>query len=225
MITFIQPGNMTDSNVKAFFSTKATNNDLKEVLNTAGITSRVYLPVQKHTGRVKILENDFKPEVADAILTERKGVLIGVQVADCVPILLYDKGKSAVGAVHAGWRGTAAGILKNTIKTMQEKYKSSAENILIAIGPSIRECCYNVGSEVKDAVCEATGEGGYYHETDGKLFIDLSNANRIQALSSGVLEKNIWQSEECTFCNPEKFHSYRYAKDSAGRQGGFIGII
>ncbi|MBI5050170.1 MAG: peptidoglycan editing factor PgeF [Nitrospirae bacterium] len=225
MITLIQPGNMTGSNVRAFFSTKAPNNDTKEVLNTDGIASCVYLPVQKHTSMVKILENDFNPEVADAILTGRKGVLIGVQVADCVPILLYDKEKLAVGAVHAGWRGTASGILKNTIKIMQEKFKSSAEDILIAIGPSIRECCYNVGSEVKDAVCEATGEGSYYHETDGKLFIDLSSANRIQALSMGVLDGNMWQSGECTFCNPERFHSYRYAKDSAGRQGGFIGML
>ena len=139
-----------------------------------------------------------------------------------MPILLYDAQKAVIGAVHAGWRGTANQILKNTLKIMQDKFRCSAENILVAVGPSIRQCCYNVGDDVKTAVQKATGEGFYHRSQDGKLFVDLSSANVIQAMSSGIPQKNIWQSEECTYCSPLGFYSYRRTKDSIGRQGGFI---
>ncbi len=223
---FIKPHNFITSGVEAFFTTKTLSSNFHEPLKDSGFTEdSIYMPQQKHTDHVMILEDDSKPQIADAILTGRKGVLIGVQVADCVPVLLFDKEKSVIGAVHAGWRGTSAGILKKTINAMKESFGASAEDILVALGPSIRQCCYNVGDEVKDAVHMATGEDGYFFKRDEKYLIDLSNANRIQALSAGVLEKNIWQSEECTFCKPAKFHSFRYAKDRAGRQGGFIGMM
>ncbi|MBI4681277.1 MAG: peptidoglycan editing factor PgeF [Nitrospirae bacterium] len=224
---FIKPHNLTYSNLKAFFTTKSLNGSLRDLAGFKALpkfSNRVYLPIQKHTDKVMVLENDFKPVVADAVITRKKGVLIGIHVADCVPILLYDKKKSLIGAVHAGWRGTAAQILKNTIKAMQKRFHSSAEDVLIAIGPSIRQCCYEVGEEVKHAVYNVTGEGSYYRRQNGKYFIDLSSANMIQALSMGIQEENIYQSDECTFCNPDRFYSYRYTKGSAGRQGGFIGM-
>jgi len=231
MEIFIKPHNIIHTDVRAFFTTKVPSNPeinsgLKELLKHIGISkNEIYLPIQRHTNKVMILHDDFKPEIADAVLTQRKGVLIGVEVADCVPILLYDKQRSVIGAVHAGWRGTVAEILKTTIKIMKEEFNSSTKDVLIAIGPSIRQCCYNVGDEVKTAVHKATGEGDYYHRRNNKYFIDLSSANRIQVLSIGIPEQNIWQSEYCTFCNPERFHSYRYTKDPNGRQGGFIGLI
>jgi len=224
-VDFIKPYNMAHSNIKAFFTTKTLNDNLKELLNGVGIFEQdIYLPIQRHTNKIIILDNDFKPVIADAVLTEKKGLLIGVQVADCVPILLYDEDKEIIGAVHAGWRGTAKGILKNTIRTMQERFSSSPEDILIAMGPSIRGCCYVVSDEVKTAIQNVTGEGAYCLK-DRKYFVDLSSANKIQALSMGVPQQNIWQSDECTFCNPDKFYSYRYAKGANGRQGGFIGML
>ncbi|MBI4687566.1 MAG: peptidoglycan editing factor PgeF [Nitrospirae bacterium] len=216
---------MPHSQINAFFTTKAPNGNLGGLLNTIGVSKdNVYIPVQKHTNEAVILESNMEPVVADAVLTKREGVIIGIQVADCVPVLLYDKKKAVIGAVHAGWRGTAGGILKNTISAMHERFGSLTEDIMIAIGPSIRECCYMVGEEVINAVSAVTGEGDYYRRHNGKYIIDLSLANRLQALSLGVPEKNIWQSGECTSCNPQKFHSYRYTNGAAGRQGGFIGI-
>jgi len=224
--SLIKPLIFVHDGVHAFFTTNSLKNDLTGGI--AKLTSipekNIYLPIQRHTNKIHALESDFKPVVADAVITRRKAVLIGVQVADCVPILLYDSRKSAIGAVHAGWRGTAKEILKNAINTMQERFNSAVKDILIALGPGIRQCCYSVGEEVKNAIYKATGEGNYYHQQDGKHFIDISYANKIQALSVGVPEENIWQSDECTFCNPQKFYSYRYTKDSAGRQGGFIGM-
>lgn len=222
----IKPLIFTHDGIRAFFTTHFLNDSLLE--NIGGIVDipkeNIYLPIQKHTNKIHVLESDFSPVIADAVLTAEKNILIGVQVADCVPILLYDRDKWIIGAVHAGWRGTAAHILKNTIRTMQERFSSSPKDILIAIGPSIRQCCYDVDNDVKTAIQSATGEGAYYHNSGNKYFIDLSSANRIQALSMGVLQQNIWQSDECTFCNPDRFYSYRYTKNFTGRQGGFIGM-
>jgi YfiH family protein len=142
-----------------------------------------------------------------------------------VPIVLFDEKKRVIGAVHAGWRGTAAQILKKTIKVMVEHFRSSPDNIIMAFGPSIKGCCYAVDSDVNDAVCISTGAGEYSSRKNSKFFIDLSSANMVQALSLGVRKDNIWVSKECTFCNPDRFHSYRYHENHAGRQGGFIGIF
>lgn len=220
---FIEPPNIISSGASALFTTKVSASKiLSKKFNIS--KNDIYLPIQKHTGNVHLLESDFKPVTADAVITSRKNVLIGVMVADCVPILLYDRNKKVIGAVHAGWKGTSTQILKKTIKTMHKKFHCSSKDILIAIGPSIRQCCYSVGNEVITAVQKSTGEGDYYQKQDGQYFIDLSSANKVQALSLGVPGQNIWQSEECTFCNPDKFHSYRYSRDHAGRQGGFIGM-
>lgn len=223
---FIEPQNLNFSALTAFFTTRLAGNNSTDIMAERYSVSRdnIYLPIQKHTDMVQILDSSLSPAIADAVITQKKGILIGVQVADCVPVLLYDRTRGVIGAVHAGWRGTAQEILKGAIRAMRERFNSSPDNIHIAIGPSIRQCCYEVGDEVEISVRSVTGEGDYYINKDNKYFIDLSSANKIQALSIGIPEENIWQSEECTFCNPEKFHSYRHTKKSAGRQGGFIGM-
>ncbi len=186
---------------------------------------KIYMPIQKHTDKVLRLDAELEPKIADAVITNRKDVIIGVQTADCVPILLYDSKAQAIGAVHAGWRGTAAQILKKAIRAMEDRFGSSASNIIVAVGPSIKGCCYNVGYEVIEAVEIATGKGDYWTRKGEQYFLDLSVANRQQAISSGVPMENIWTSEDCTFCLPEKYYSYRYARGPTGRQGGFIGTL
>ncbi|MBI5632101.1 MAG: peptidoglycan editing factor PgeF [Nitrospirae bacterium] len=190
-------------------------------------TSRdqIYLPIQKHTDKVVVIEASLEPVIADAVITKQKGLLIGVQVADCVPVLLCDLKKQVVGAVHAGWRGTAEAILKKTILTFYDKFFSDPADIQVAIGPSIRQCCYEVDGEVIRAVSLATGNSDYFKSKGDKFCLDLAAANQVQALTAGVPEGNIWISDDCTFCSPEKFFSYRFAKGSTGRQAGFIGIL
>jgi len=215
-----------DGQVKAFFTGKSLGADRDKISKVFSIDKDdIYLPLQKHTDIVWLLNADRTPVPADAVITQAKGILIGVQVADCVPALLHDKKKSVVGAVHAGWRGTSLQIMKKTILFIVEQFDSDPHDINMAIGPSIRGNCYAVGTEVKDAVLKATGPGDYIILRDGKFCMDLSSANMLQALSAGIPLKNIWRSHECTFCNPRVFHSYRYHKDYAGRQGGFIGIF
>lgn len=212
--------------VTAFFTGKDPGAGLSDISRILGIKKEnIYLPVQKHTDKVLILDSDLGPKIADAVITNRKGVLTGVQVADCVPVLLYDKEKGVTGAVHAGWRGTAEGILKKTIRAIVERFFCKPDNILIAIGPSIRQCCYEVDHEVFHAVEKATGHGEYHRRKGEKYCLDLPSANKYQAMSTGVPETNIWISPDCTFCNPDRYFSYRYAKGSTGRQAGFIGRI
>jgi len=226
MKRIIEPPGFSSSKIKAFFTTKILGNNAEKVQAVSREINiskeKVYLPIQKHTGKVHILESDLQPVVADAVVTGDKQVLIGVLVADCVPVILYDPLMNVIGAVHAGWRGTAQQILKNTIAVMKDRFDCLPQHISVAIGPSIRQCSYEVGKEVKTAVVNATGEGPYYHKERDKYFIDIAYANKMQACSMNVPEQNIWQSQECTFCDPEKFHSYRYSGDCAGRQGGFI---
>jgi len=172
-----------------------------------------------------LLLDSFEPRIGDAVITDRQGVLIGVQGADCVPILLYDRRTHATAAVHAGWRGTAAEIMKKTIGAMGERFSSSPSDITMAVGPAIRWCCYGVGYEVIDAVRKVTGAGDYFIVRADKYCLDLPAANRYQALSAGVLPENIWMSDDCTFCRSERYYSYRFAKGPTGRQGGFIGVV
>ncbi|BCB96929.1 laccase domain protein [Dissulfurispira thermophila] len=212
--------------VNAFFTTRTLGCNIDAVSKAFNIPpNNIYLPIQKHTDKVLILDYSLEPKIADAVITNRKDILIGVQTADCVPILLYDKKTHVVGAVHAGWRGTAEGILKKTIEVMVERFYSIPSDIMVATGPAIRWCCYGVGYEVIEAVTRVTGNGDYIIKRGEKYCIDLPTANTYQAISSGVLLDNIWMSGECTFCLPEKYYSYRYAKGATGRQCGFIGIV
>ncbi len=208
-----------DGHVMGFFT------DRELGLNISGLTGRkVYIPKQEHTDKIIVVGKDLKQRAGDAVLTERHDILLGVTTADCVPILVYDKAVLVVGAIHAGWRGTAKGILKKTIEKMKKKYGSRPEDILISLGPSIRWCCYEVGEDVLKAVEKATGKGEYHKKQDGKICLDLQTANKVQAASVGVPEQNISMIEECTFCYPERYYSYRYNKKTKGRQGGFIGL-
>ena len=225
----IAPANIASLNVRAFFTTKHMskhNDNMKEVLAKEFHISKddIYLPIQKHTGNIHVLESDREPVIADAVVTHTRNIFIGILVADCVPILLYDGCKGVIGAVHAGWRGTAKQILKNTLEIMSQRFHCYPGNISVAIGPSIRGCSYEVGEEVVSEVQRATGEGTYYGRMHNKYYIDLSSANKLQALSAGISEDNIWQSEDCTYCNPHKYYSYRHSGGSTGRQGGFIGM-
>jgi len=212
--------------VKAFFTKKPLCVDIIEICRILSISrEEVYLPIQKHTDKIHLIKTDLNPRIADAVITANKGLLIGVQVADCVPILLSGKKKAVVGAVHAGWRSTAARIMKKVIQLMIQDFHLSPNDIQIALGPSIRWSCYFVGCEVKDEIYKATGEGAYYVQRDDGYFIDLPSANMYQALSMGVPKENIWISDECTYCNPKEYYSYRYNKGHTGKQGGFIGIF
>ncbi len=217
------PSVFKDERVRGLFTTKGTGAEKKEISHLFGVReSDVYMPIQQHTDRIAVIEHDLEPRVADAVVTVRKDIVIGIRVADCVPVLIFERTRGIIAAVHAGWRGTAASILKKTVQTMIDRFHGSPGEMLLAIGPAIRGCSYGVDHDVMHAVTAATGEGKYHTEKGGKYFLDLPEANRQQAISMGIPEDSLWVSGDCTFCHPERYYSYRYAKGTTGRQGGFI---
>ncbi len=164
-------------------------------------------------------------ESGDGYVTNERGVTLGIKTADCVPILFEaQRGDEiiAAGAVHAGWRGTAAMIAPKCVKKLADEFGADIKSIRAVIGPCIQKCCYEVGKDLFDSVCEAVGlelakrfvpESG---RRDGKYFCDLSGLNKALLIESGVDERNIEIIDECTCHNPDKFFSHRYSNGSRG---------
>jgi YfiH family protein len=148
----------------------------------------------------------------DALISNQPGIVVGVKTADCVPILLVDASTRIVASVHAGWRGTAQNIVAATIRRLSSLWKTDPANIHGAIGPSIGECCYEVGPEVAEQFGIVTG---------AKVHVDLASINERQLRAAGVT--NIWKSGECTFCRADRFFSYRRERERAGRMMSIIG--
>ncbi len=224
-MALIYPENLNLKGIHAFFTDRDFPFNSDTLLKRFSF-KHIYLPVQKHTDRVRILESYedlLERSLSDAVVTALEDVLVGVRTADCVPLLLCTKDAKVVGAVHAGWRGTSQGILKKTITVMKNRFSVSPDDILIAIGPSIRGCCYEVGIEVVDALSSESGGSEFIKRRDGRTFVDLAEANRRQAINEGVRPENIWLSGDCTFCLPDRYHSYRKSK-TTDRQVAFIGI-
>ncbi len=153
---------------------------------------------------------------ADALVTNLPGVVLTILTADCVPILLYDPLVGTIGAVHAGWKGTQAEILPKTIAKMQEKYGSKPQDILIAIGPAIGQCCYEVGEEVARHFADYVG-AVIVGKVAGKYQLDLKRVNQLQALESDIITENMEVTPLCTSCAKDRFFSYRAEQGCSGR--------
>lgn len=162
----------------------------------------------------------------DAIVSNARGVLAGVKTADCVPLLLGDPVTGAFAAVHAGWRGTYAGIVLYALERMTKEYNSQPSDLRVAIGPAAAACCYEVGSEVIDGFTERYPEAQLFTPTrDGHACIDLLQANRDQLLAAGVEPDRIHVAPFCTMCRTDLFFSYRKEKKVHGKVGRLMSVI
>lgn len=170
-------------------------------------------------------------EECDGYVTSERNVVIGIKTADCVPILFEaekDGRVIAVGATHAGWRGTAAKIAPACIERLCREFGADRENVRVAIGPSIHSCCYEVGEDLYASVRESLGQeiaDKYVTAREGscdKYSCDLQGINRHLLLSAGLREENIDTIELCTCCHPELFFSHRY---SNGVRGTMLNVI
>jgi polyphenol oxidase len=159
---------------------------------------------------------------ADIIISDDPAVAVGVRVADCAPILLFDVRTNVVGAVHAGWRGTAAGVARAAIQAMETTFGCKPAGIVAAIGPCLGACCGEMGPEVVDlfrAAGHSSGDLDHWF-TIGKAsrpYLDLERANRDQLVSMGVATERIHASGFCTKTNRDRMHSYRADGARAGR--------
>ncbi len=189
-----------------------------------GITAdNLLFPAQTHSNHVvKVQLGTTQDEIkdTDALITNSKELCISVMSADCVPILLYDPVKRAIGAVHAGWRGTVSKILTLTVLAMQQHYDTQPTDLVAAIGPSICPEVYEVGEEVITAVEQAFGTKDSLitrENGQGKGHFNLWEANRIQLLASGVKLANIEVAGICTYQRSDAFFSARRSSNRAGR--------
>ena len=160
----------------------------------------------------------------DAVITNQPNVMIGVCVADCVPILLSDPDNRVIAVVHAGWKGTAAKLVSKTVAGMASEFGSNPARLYAAVGPSIQKCCYEVDEPVRKAFAQGgiTWDACAELKSPGKWQLDLAAANRELLLLAGLPAGSIQLSGQCVCCHSEQFFSYRRDKDDSGRQIGFI---
>jgi YfiH family protein len=191
-----------------------------------------------------------KPLAGDGLVTNTPGILLAVLTADCLPIILADTKRHAVGVFHAGWRGTVKRIVEKGVGEMRRYFGSRPGDLKAVIGPGIRNCCYQVGPEVRDAfesqfsyassLFRHTKETDEIHEKypllfltsrapghsdlPQQIFLDLAEANRRQLLDAGVLKKNISEIALCTACRTDLLFSHRAEHGVTGRMMATIGI-
>ena len=173
------------------------------------------------TNRGEGLFRDVEPE-CDALVTATPGVVLAAFTADCTPILLHDPVTGAVGAVHAGWRGTVADIAGNAVRAMGECYGSRPEDIRAAIGPNIGVCCFETHADVPDAVRAVLGEEAeaFIVPAGEKFRVDLKGVNAALLRRAGV--RQIEVSGDCTACQPDRFWSHRRVGNERGSLAAII---
>jgi polyphenol oxidase len=190
------------------------------------------------------------PLVGDGLITNVPGLILAIQTADCLPIILVDPKRRAVGGFHAGWRGTAKRIVEKGVGAMRQWFGSRARDLKAAIGPGIHGCCYTVGEEVRemfesqfayaaklfrevkesDPVREKypllflTARAPGHSDLPKKIFLDLVEANRQQLLSAGLSANNIEASPLCTSCRTDLLFSHRAENGRTGRMMAVVGI-
>ncbi len=201
--------------------------------------SIVSLP-QIHSDKIFTVKNDMKGqgyflrdgiEGGDGYITAQRGITLGIKTADCVPILFEAERNGnivAVGAVHAGWRGTVANIAGKCVARLCDELGVEPRDIRAAIGPCIHSCCYEVSFDIFEAVSNYLGEEIATEfvtpsiKGDEKYFCDLVGINRSILRKSGLLDENIDTVDECTCCMSEKYFSHRF---SGGVRGTMLNVI
>ncbi|MGM5629894.1 peptidoglycan editing factor PgeF [Apibacter raozihei] len=198
---------------------------------------QIFIPRLTHSNKVAVIDKSFLLDKnaksleilkgVDALVTNQKGICIGITTADCVPVLLYDPVNKTLGTVHAGWRGTVSNIAGETVKLMVEKFNCKPENILAAIGPSISIEHFEVGSEVVEEFVSANFNLSIIskiNKESEKHHIDLWKANRFLLLEAGLLDSHIEISGICTYKDSERFFSARRQTLNSGRMltGGVL---
>lgn len=172
------------------------------------------------------IENIGQRIDGDALITNVKEVPLLILTADCVPVVIIDSKNKAIGAVHAGWRGTYDRIVKKTIEEMIKNYNTNPEDLVCVIGPSIGPCCYEVSKDLveKFNINLANHVGKFDIIKNNKYYLDLWKINELTLKDCKVKEENIINLQICTNCNHEKFYSYRKHNKTQKRIGTMIQI-
>ena len=192
--------------------------------------NKVVLSHQTHTdivlgvGAAEQGSGLFAPELpeCDGLVTNEPGTALVIFTADCTPILFHDPVTGAVGAAHAGWRGTAAAIAAKTVEAMTREFGSRPSDIRAAIGPNIGQCCFETDSDVPDAMLAAFGSEAkaFIRQNGDKYYVNLKEVNALVLRRAGVEQIDI--STDCTACQNRRFWSHRVTGGQRGSQGAII---
>lgn len=192
--------------------------NFRMLANELGVFSRqIFSAHQIHSNVVHIVNSNYKSKCGDALITNIQNYVIGVKIADCAGVLVFDPGCKVVAAVHSGWRGTLKKILPKTIEKMASVFNSNPEKLLVYISPLASVENYEVGKEF-----EKLFPYSIVHR-DGKIYFDNKKEILTQLINSGVRLENIEISDLCTIAN-QNLHSYRRDKEKSGRMFAFIGL-
>lgn len=185
---------------------------------------------QRHTDIIRVVTREHcgeglfreTSEICDGQITDCPDVALVTFSADCTPVLLFDPIRRAIGAVHAGWRGTAQGIAAKAVDAMVKEFGCKPENIRAAIGPCIGKCCFETDWDVPQAMLDALGPKAVtaFSKKGDKYFVDLKFCNALWLQRAGVGELDI--SPDCTACNPDRYWSHRKQGDQRGSLAGII---
>lgn len=196
-----------------------------------GLAPHELLTVQQVHGTDILILDAPNPDLShflsvecDAVVTDQPGIMIGVLVADCYPVLLFDPRRKVAAAVHVGWKGAAAGILGKVVKAMETSFDCRPGQILAAVGPGIGAHKYEVDRQVRDAFRQ--GVGGWEEVAEevalGKWRLDIRRSSLLQLEEAGLDPTHLSAADECTCCHKELFFSYRRDGGKTGRQLGFV---
>lgn len=202
--------------------------------NVFGLTEEdICRTYQTHSTNVELVTNEQKSigiykepfdHGVDGLVTIEKNLILSIRTADCVPVLFYDAKNNICAAVHAGWRGILGRITDVAIERMCS-VGAEKESILVAIGPCAGACCYEVGEELFDAFTASDEDfKNCFYRRDGKLYFDLTEANELVLLKSGIQEKHISTANLCTCCNDKDFFSHRRQGANRGTMSALIAI-
>lgn len=204
---------------------------MESVANTVGFEPKRLITMQQiHEDRIWIIHTPLPPSGrssncrSDAILTDQRDIAIGVLTADCVPILLADPDHAVIGAVHAGWRGTLQGIARKVLDRMIHRFGTRPEDLFVAVGPSIGECCYEVDEAVMGPFRSSGWNWQSFSRYKGKekWYLDLALANIEQMRDAGMRDERCSWIRVCTACNNDILFSYRAEGTGVGEQISFI---
>jgi YfiH family protein len=244
-----------ERNRAAFLHEVGALSGKKKVTRTASQKNSQLWPLvtlrQIHSDIIHLVDSLPSPQLAgDGLITSQRALFLGIQTADCVPVMIVDPKRHAIGVFHAGWRGTLKRIVEKGVGEMHRHFGSRARDLKAAIGPGIHGCCYQVGEELRekfhsqfsyaaklfreveerDPVREKypmlflTARAPGHSVLPKNIFLDLVEANRRQLLAVGVPAKNIEASPLCTNCRPDLLFSSRAEKGKTGRMMAVVGI-
>lgn len=213
--------------VKHFFTTRElilkTKDDIelslknREELKKEFNLKYLVHPHQRHTQNIEIVEPNKEYEETDALILKTKDTGIFLNFADCTPVILYDRVQNVAAISHAGWRGTVQKIAPKTVLKMN----SNPKDIIALVGPCICFNCFETSEEIMNSLIDTVSDKkGCYKAMDGKFYADLKEINKRQLLEIGVSDIDV--TEYCTFCDNDKFFSYRKENKTTNRMSAFI---